>query len=342
MSVAKNLPKISYCVFTYNEEKNIEGCLQSIFSQDYPKDKLDIILVDDNSTDKTLEIARNFPVRIFKNGKHDGDLSATIGFKNATGEFFTAIGADMRFKGVDWFRKMTKPLIENPDIAVTLTRFYPHPDDSLVTRYINLDPIQRDFVYQVFSPGMDETIIGKKNGYFICQYSGVLIPPQTHGLYRMSVMRRIIDKQKIYYDMGNIMSLVNMGYTKVGYVPQAGYYHFHAENIRHLLNKRIRNIKRSYLRYNNQQSTKKNVYKWVDFQDPKDIIKLFALIISANLFFPIFVMSMFRMLKSGKWEYLLEAPITLLLVDTIIVTFLREKRGRSFIFRNLFKPLRIT
>lgn len=337
----KNLPKISYCVFTYNEEKNIRACLESIFNQDYPSKKLEVILVDDKSTDKTLSIAREFPVKIFINGKNDGDLSATIGFKNSTGKYFTAIGADMRFRGRKWFLKMIKPLEENNDMAFALTRFYSHPDDSLITRYINLDPIQRDFVYQVFSFGIEEMIIARKKGYYLCEYKNDRIPPQTHGLYRVSAMRRVIEKQKIYYDMGNLINLVNMGYTKVGYVPEAGYYHFHAESLMHLLRKRVRNIQRSYLRYNNRSSTKNNVYKWVDFQKPKDLFKVILLVVSANLLFPIFILSIYRMTRSGKWEYLLEAPITFLLVNTIIFAFMRDKRGRDLIFGNMMKAIRI-
>lgn len=337
----KSLPKISYCVFTFNEEKNIHDCLESIFSQDYPAEKLEVIVVDDKSTDNTLRIARKFPVKIFINGKNDGDLSATIGLKNSTGKYYTAIGADMRFKGKKWFNKMIKPLEENEDMAFALTKFYAHPDDSLITRYINLDPIQRDLVYQVFSAGIDEMIVAKKNGYYLCEYKADKIPPQTHGLYRVSVMRKVMEKQKIYYDMGNLTTLIGMGYTKVGYVPDAGYYHFHADNLRHLLKKRVRNIQRSYLRYSNRYSTKNNVYKWVDFQNPNDLFKVALLVVSANLLFPIFFLSLYRMLRTGKWEYLLEAPVTFLLVNTIIFTFIREKRGRQLLFGNMTKILRI-
>lgn len=332
-----SLPKISYCVFTYNEEKNIFGCLSSIFNQEYPKEKLEVILVDDNSNDRTLEIARKFPVKIFHNGKHDGDLSATIGFKHATGDFYTAIGADMRFRGKNWFHKMIKPLMENPDMAVALTRFYTHPKDSLITRYINLDPLQRDLVYQVFSPGIEEMIVDKKQGYYVCKYNIKKIPPQTHGLYRVNVMRDVIKKQKIYYDMGNIISLVKMGYANVGYVPSAGYYHFHAENLRHLLSKRVRNIQRSYLRYNEKNSTKNTVYKWVDFSNSKDVAKVIILVISANLFVPVFVYSLYRKIRYRNWLYILEAPITFLLVNTILLTFLKEKKGREFLKKNIFK-----
>lgn len=329
------LPKISYCVFTYNEERNIEGCLTSIFNQDYPKTQLEVILVDDNSTDKTLEIAKRFPVKILHNGKRDGDLSATIGFKNATGDFFTAVGADMQFRGRDWFRKMVKPLMENPDMPAAFTRYYSHPRESLVTKYLNLDPLQRDLVYQIFSIGFDGVEKKRKNGYYICRYSNTKIPPQTHGLYRVSIMRKIIAKQKIYYDMGNLVLLVKEGYTNFGYVPSTGYYHFHADSLKHLLGKRMRNVQKSYLKYNTKASTKLSHFKWIDLNSFKDVLKIALLVISANLFFPIFLLSLYRMIKHKTWLYLLEAPITFVLVDTILFAFLKDIRGRKLILKAL-------
>lgn len=53
-------PMISLMVPCYNEEDNVEGVLNSILSADYPKDKLEIIVIDDGSTDNTLKIARQF------------------------------------------------------------------------------------------------------------------------------------------------------------------------------------------------------------------------------------------------------------------------------------------
>lgn len=327
------LPLISIVVLTLNEEKNIGRCLKSIFRQDYPKDKLEVIVVDDGSTDRTVEIARNFPVRILTNGKKDADLSATIGFHAATGDFFAAIGADMRFRGKDWFKKMTKPSMENPDIVTAVTKFYPHPNDSLITKYLNLDLLQRDLVYQIFSIGFKEVISQKRKGYYICQYSANKIPPQAHGLYRVSVMRKIIKQQKIWYDMGNLVLLVKNGYRRFAYVPNAGYYHFHADSLKSVLGKRIRNIERSYLRYSAQEGH----FRWFDLKNPKDLAKIILLIISANLFFPILLLSIFRMIKYRNWLYILEAPVTLALVDTIIFVFIKDGRGRKFIIDNLPK-----
>jgi biofilm PGA synthesis N-glycosyltransferase PgaC len=51
-------PFVSVIVPCYNEEKNIENCVNAIFSLDYPKDKLEVIVLDDGSTDKTATILR--------------------------------------------------------------------------------------------------------------------------------------------------------------------------------------------------------------------------------------------------------------------------------------------
>ena len=52
---------ISIVIRTYNEEKWIRHCLLSVFSQDF-KD-IEVIIVDNNSTDKTLCIVNEFPIK---------------------------------------------------------------------------------------------------------------------------------------------------------------------------------------------------------------------------------------------------------------------------------------
>ena len=55
-----NLPSVSVIVAARNEEENILKCMKSLDKLEYPEDKLQIILVDDRSTDKTENIIENF------------------------------------------------------------------------------------------------------------------------------------------------------------------------------------------------------------------------------------------------------------------------------------------
>jgi len=53
-------PRVSLIVAAYNEEKVIESKIRNCFELEYPRDKLEIIIVSDGSTDKTAEIVEDF------------------------------------------------------------------------------------------------------------------------------------------------------------------------------------------------------------------------------------------------------------------------------------------
>lgn len=58
MSTAFPLPQVSIVIPMLNEERHIEDCVQSLLGQDYPRERLDIVVVDGGSTDRSLEIVR--------------------------------------------------------------------------------------------------------------------------------------------------------------------------------------------------------------------------------------------------------------------------------------------
>ena len=56
----KDLPKVTIIIPCRNEKKFIGKCLDSLIAQDYPKDKLEILIIDGISTDKTREIVEAY------------------------------------------------------------------------------------------------------------------------------------------------------------------------------------------------------------------------------------------------------------------------------------------
>ena len=76
---------VSVIVNVYNEEKIITECLQRVRDQDYPQDKIDIILVDDNSTDNTVAIAKRFRIKVVKSGYKNIERAKSIGIEHARG-----------------------------------------------------------------------------------------------------------------------------------------------------------------------------------------------------------------------------------------------------------------
>ena len=85
---------ISIIIPAYNEEKNIGACLQSISDLDYPKESYEIILVDNGSSDRTIEIAELFNVKIIINTTKNVSGLRNLGAEYAAGDVLAFVDAD--------------------------------------------------------------------------------------------------------------------------------------------------------------------------------------------------------------------------------------------------------
>lgn len=86
--------QVSIIITTKNEENNILNCMESINKQSYPKEKIDIIVVDNNSNDRTVKIARVYTDRIYTFGP-ERSAQRNFGVKQAMGKFILYLDADM-------------------------------------------------------------------------------------------------------------------------------------------------------------------------------------------------------------------------------------------------------
>lgn len=86
--------KISVIITTKNEETHIENALKSIKGQTYPAENIEVIVVDNNSTDKTKEIAGRYTDQIYNLGP-ERSAQRNFGVEKSTGEYFIFIDADM-------------------------------------------------------------------------------------------------------------------------------------------------------------------------------------------------------------------------------------------------------
>lgn len=94
---------ISLIIPAYNEEKYIKKCLVSAFAQEEKFDE--VILVDNNSTDKTVAIAKQFPVRIIREEKQGMIQARNCGFDAAAGDVIARCDADTHLP-VDWTKRI--------------------------------------------------------------------------------------------------------------------------------------------------------------------------------------------------------------------------------------------
>lgn len=109
---------ISVVIPAFNEEKNITRCLEGMQKQK-TQEKFEVILVDNNSTDKTIAVAKTFlaklPLQIISEKiKGRGHARAT-GFSKAKGEIILSTDADA-VAPPDWVENMARAF-DNPKIA---------------------------------------------------------------------------------------------------------------------------------------------------------------------------------------------------------------------------------
>jgi len=85
-----NSDKVSIIISAHNEEEIIEQKILNTLALDYPKDKMEIWIGDDGSTDKTAEIVQKFSdVHLFKKEKNEGKAAMLNDLcKKAKGDFF--------------------------------------------------------------------------------------------------------------------------------------------------------------------------------------------------------------------------------------------------------------
>lgn len=111
-----NLPYLSVIIPFRNEEKFISQCLDSLLLNDYPKDKLEILLIDGLSTDKSIEIIstyiQKYPfIKIITNPKKIFPAAVNLGYTNSKGEVIAILGAHAIYNS-DYFSKNVSNLYE--------------------------------------------------------------------------------------------------------------------------------------------------------------------------------------------------------------------------------------
>lgn len=105
---------LSIIIPAYNEEHVISQCLASILVQSYKNQE--IIVIDDGSQDKTLEIANKFNVHILKQDHKGPGVARNLGAKHAKGEILVFVDCDMTFDK-NFTRDLTNPIVKGKSIG---------------------------------------------------------------------------------------------------------------------------------------------------------------------------------------------------------------------------------
>jgi glycosyltransferase involved in cell wall biosynthesis len=128
---ATAIPRVSVLIDTYNHERFIQRAITSVLEQDMPMDDVEILVVDDGSTDRTPDIVRQFEPRVRLIRKLNGGQASAFnaGIPECRGEIVAFLDGD------DWWapnklRRVLETLQFNQSIGMIGHGFYEEYSDG--------------------------------------------------------------------------------------------------------------------------------------------------------------------------------------------------------------------
>jgi glycosyltransferase involved in cell wall biosynthesis len=201
--------KVSVIIRTYNEERHLRALLQGIVDQDRNGIEVETVLVDSGSTDGTLDIAREFSVRIVPIRKEDFSFgrSLNVGCRAAEGDALVFVSGHCIPATPRWLTDLVAPL-GTQEIAYTYGGQL--GDDS--------SHFSEKQIFGKYFPATDKL---PQEGFYCNNANAALLK---------SVWREHPFDEELtgLEDMHLAKRLVACGY-RVGYVASAAVYHLHSE-----------------------------------------------------------------------------------------------------------------
>ena len=233
----QNLPFVSIIVPVYNGEKIIGECIESLLNQTYPKDKYEIIIVDNNSKDRTAEIIKKYPVKYLLEDKIQSSYAArNKGVKHAKGEILAFTDADC-IVSPQWLENGINEFLKDDRIGCVGGKSLSYQPSNQVEEFL-------------LKKGGIGAINGPLTSYPIPFF------PTLNVFYKKEVFKKIGLFDTTFYSGGDVDFCWRMQFFtdfKLAFAPEAIIYHKERANFKGLFKQRKWYAKGRVLLYKKHQ-----------------------------------------------------------------------------------------
>ncbi len=263
-----HVPFVSIVIPTLNSSSTLPACLDSIFSQEYPADRLEVIVADGGSSDGTRTIAERAGCRVVDNPLKTGEAGKARGLAEAAGDVVALIDSDNILEGRGWLGVMTAPF-SDPEVAGTEPiEFTYRRQDPALTRYCALLGMNDPLCYFLGNYDRMSRLSGTWTGlpvraadrgaYLEVELEGGSIP--TMGANGFMVRRGLLEELEVgdyLFDIDVVAGLVERGHRRFAKV-KTGIVHLYGRGLGTFSRKQLRRIRDwSYFSSRGQRS-----YPW--------------------------------------------------------------------------------
>lgn len=130
-------PPVSVMLPVYNSEGTIGKCIDSILRLKYPKEKLEVLVIDDGSTDNTVNIVKKYPVKFVQKNHGGYPSTMNVGIRTTRGEIIVNIDSDA-YITEDWLSKVIGEF-EDPEVGIAGGQIAPAPSDDFWAKLTSYD-----------------------------------------------------------------------------------------------------------------------------------------------------------------------------------------------------------
>ncbi|MBI2564872.1 glycosyltransferase family 2 protein [Candidatus Woesearchaeota archaeon] len=174
-------PFVSVLVPAFNEEDTIEKTIRSIYALDHPKDKYEVIVINDASTDNTEHVLnslkKEFPSLIILENKINIKKAASLNraLEIAKGEFFACLDADSFVDHRTLKRMLAKyVLVNDPDVAIITPAMKVYKPKTIIQKFQRIEYILFLFIARLL-------------GFIDC----IQVAPGPFSLYKTKVIQKL-------------------------------------------------------------------------------------------------------------------------------------------------------
>ena len=306
------MSRAAIIIVTYNAEKYIERCLNSLINQTYKKKE--IILVDNYSGDKTIEIAKKFKVKIIFNKIKNAKISKKIGLNQSKGDLIYFGDSDVIIEDKNWLSAMVEPFVKEKNIFASECKWGIAKDFSITNRYCALlgiaDPVARMISQR--KPNKIE----KKGNYDLYYYKNGQNPVLYCVLWKKDLIEYANKDYRDFNEGRTPTNLIYFGYNKVAHIKISEAHHYYAENFTEFIKKRSKTALRHLKREKEENST------WIKNSGS---LKLYLSIIYCfSIIFPFFE-SIKNILKDKHISWIIHSPMCFVTLSVYYYNFLKDK-----------------
>jgi glycosyltransferase involved in cell wall biosynthesis len=286
-------PSISVISVSYNTPIWLwEKTLHALYSQDYPKNKIEHIVVDAGSTNGTLEILKKYPIKILSpKGLAQKPLTRMgMAIQKAQNDIILFLEPDNIMIGNTWLKQMVRPFVENSDIVGTFSAYNGFERQMpMFTRYCALfginDPVvlylkksEKLPLYQKTYPL--NSLVSEEDGYSILRFDKHSLPTlgDNGHMVRRKDINKVFQKPQDFVHTDAFVSLLVKGKNTYAAVRNSIIHYTGPSMFRYLV-RRIEYKSRDF-----DQNKKKRLYLVFDGSSSKDRRNIFLFIVYALIF----------------------------------------------------------